>query len=215
MKSINNVLIVGAHFDDAELGAGGTAAKLADQGKNVYKVTLTDNVTRFEQRDIHVDYDSSANQSKKACEILGVHELGFETEECSKLVYSKEVMQRLEAIIFKYNIDTVFIHFNEDMNRDHIEANNICLTAARHCANIFEYQSNGYILDNVFYPTFFVNISDYIEKKKLALSQYGTEHNRMNRLFTTVIERNHIWGYANEVNYAEGFRVVKMIDEVK
>lgn len=36
----------------------------------------------------------------------------------------------------------------------------------------------------------------------------------MNRLFDTVIERNHIWGYANEVEYAEGFRIVKMIDEL-
>ena len=214
MKSINNVLLVGAHFDDSELGAGGTAAKLAQKGKNVYKVTLTDNVTNFEQRDINVGFESSKQQSKKACEILGIQELDIKTEECSKLQYSKEIMQRLETIIFNYNIDTVFIHFNEDMNRDHIEANNICLTAARHCANILEYQSNGYILDNVFYPTFFVNISDYIDKKREALTQYGSEHNRMNRLFDTVIERNHIWGYANEVEYAEGFRIVKMIDEV-
>lgn len=214
MKSINNVLIVGAHFDDAELGAGGTAAKLVDEGKNVYKVTLTDNVTKFDYRKVNVNYESSQIQSKKACDILGVIELDFEPEECSELQYSKSVMQRLERIIFEYNIDTVFIHFNEDMNRDHIEANNICLTAARHCANIFEFQSNGYILDNVFYPTFFVNISDYIDKKRMALASYGTEHNRMNRLFDTVIERNHIWGYANEVEYAEGFRVVKMIDEI-
>lgn len=214
MKSINNVLIIGAHFDDSELGAGGTAAKLSKEGKNVYKVTLTDNVTNFQYRDVNVGFESSRLQSEKACEILGIQELKFQTEECSKLRYSKEVMQRLEAIIFTYNIDSVFIHFNEDMNRDHIEANNICLTAARHCANVFEYQSNGYILDNVFYPTFFVNISDYIEKKREALSQYGSEHNRMNRLFETVIERNHIWGYANEVEYAEGFRIVKMIDEM-
>ncbi|MBQ6153978.1 MAG: PIG-L family deacetylase [Ruminococcus sp.] len=214
MKSINNVLIIAAHFDDAELGAGGTAAKLSAAGKKVYKVTLTDNVTDFSQKHISVGYDSSKQQSKKACEILGVTELEITPEPCSKLQYSKEVMQRLEAIIFEYQIDTVFIHFNEDMNRDHIEANNISLTAARHCANILEYQSNGYILDNVFYPTFFVNISSVIEQKKQALAQYGSEHNRMNRLFDTVIERNHIWGYANEVEYAEGFRVVKMIDEM-
>lgn len=214
MKSIKNVLLIGAHFDDSELGAGGTAAKLAKEGKQVYKITLTDNVTRFNERDVIVDFDSSKIQSNKACNILGIKELDFQTEGCSKLQYSKEIMQRLEAIIFKYDIDTVFIHFNEDMNRDHIEANNICLTAARHCANILEYQSNGYILDNAFYPTFFVNISDYIDKKREALTQYGSEHNRMNRLFDTVIERNHIWGYANEVEYAEGFRIVKMIDEV-
>lgn len=214
MKSMNNILIVGAHFDDAELGAGGTAAKFVEEGKNVYKITLTDNETNFEQRKISVNKQDSITQSKKACDILGVKELDFDTVECSRLCYSKEIMQRLEAVIFQYNIDTVFIHFNEDMNRDHIEANNICLTAARHCANIFEYQSNGYILDNVFYPTFFVNISKYIDKKRSALLQYGDEHNRMNRLFDTVIERNHIWGYANEVEYAEGFRIVKMIDEI-
>lgn len=214
MKSINNVLIIAAHFDDAELGAGGTAAKLAAAGKKVYKVTLTDNVTVFTQKNICVEFEKSKEQSKKASDILGITELDIITEPCSELQYSKKVMQRLEAIIYQYQIDTVFIHFNEDMNRDHIEANNISLTAARHCANILEYQSNGYILDNVFYPTFFVNISSVIELKKQALAQYGSEHNRMNRLFDTVIERNHIWGYANEVEYAEGFRVVKMIDEI-
>lgn len=214
MKSMNNVLIIGAHFDDAELGAGGTAAKLVAEGKNVYKITLTDNVTKFEQRQVTVDYSSSRRQSKEACEVLGIKELEFEPpEECSKLAYSKEIMQRVEKIIFQYKIDTVLIHFSEDMNQDHIEANKICLTASRHCANILEYQSNGYILDNAFYPTFFVNISDYIGVKEKALEKYGEEHNRMNRLFTTILERNHIWGYSNEVEYAEGFRVVKMIDE--
>lgn len=214
MKSFNNILIIGAHFDDSELGVGGTAAKLVEEGKKVYKVTLTDNVTHFEQRNVDVRYDTSKVQSKKACEALGVIELEIVPEECSRLIYSKETMQKLESIIFDKKIDTVFIHFNEDMNRDHIEANNISLVAARHCANILEYQSNGYILDNAFYPTFFVNISNYIEKKRHALSMYSGEHNRMNRLFDTIIERNHIWGYANEVEYAEGFRIVKMIDQL-
>ena len=213
MKSINNVLIIGAHFDDAELGAGGAAAKLVEQGKNVYKLTLTDNITRFEQRNVNVDFQSSINQSSEACEVLGIKQLDFDVEECSKLEYSKEVMQKVEKIIFDYHIDTVFIHFGEDMNRDHVEAHKICLTAARHCANILEFQSNGYILDDAFYPTFFINISDYIDTKKKALDCYSGEHNRLNRLFETIIERNHIWGYANEVDYAEGFRVVKMIDE--
>lgn len=214
MNSMNNILIVGAHFDDAELGAGGTAAKLVAEGKKVYKVTLTDNVTHFEHRNINVDYSSSRMQSKNACSVLGMTEIDFDPpQECSKLEYSKEVMQRLENIIYHYDIDTILLHFSEDMNRDHVEASKICLTAARHCANVLEFQSNGYILDNAFYPTYFVNISDYVKLKEEALSKYGTEHNRMNRLFATILERNHIWGYSNEVEYAEGFRIVKMIDE--
>lgn len=209
---MENILIVGAHFDDAELGAGGTAAKLVKEGKKVYKLTLTDNSTNFNQKNIHVSYDESQKQSSLACEKIGMIEIkDFKPVECSRLSYSKEIMQQVEGVIYEYNIDTVFIHFGTDMNRDHIAANEICLTAARHCSNILEYQSNGYILDNEFYPTFFVDISEYIEQKRSALKMYGEEHNRFNRLFETNIERNHIWGYANEVEYAEGFRIVKML----
>ena len=139
--TMKNILIVGAHFDDAELGAGGTAAKLVADGKNVYKLTLTDNETNFVQKGINVDYDSSKKQSAKACEILGVKEItDFLPIECSKLVYNKEIMQRVEKVIYDYDIDTVFIHFGTDMNQDHIAANSICITAARHCNNILEFQ---------------------------------------------------------------------------
>jgi N-acetylglucosamine malate deacetylase 1 len=209
---MERILIIGAHFDDAELGAGGTAAKLAEDGKKVYKLTLTDNVTRFEQKNIKVDFESSVLQSARACRVLGVQEItDFNPVECSKLMYSKEVMQNIEKIIFKYNFDTVFIHFGTDMNQDHVESSRLCITAARHCRNILEFQSNGYILDNEFYPTYFVDISKYVEKKIEALSQYGSEHNRFDKLFQINVERNHIWGYANEVDYAEGFRIVKML----
>lgn len=213
-KAMKNVLVIGAHFDDAELGAGGTAAKLVAEGKKVYKLTLTDNATNFSQKNINVDFDSSKIQSQKACQVLGVHEItDFTPVECSKLSYNKEIMQRVEKVIYDYDIDTVFIHFGTDMNQDHVAASSICITAARHCSNILEYQSNGYILDNVFYPTYFVDISDYIEKKKEALACYGDEHNRFNRLFETNIERNHIWGYGNEVEFVEGFKLVKFLQK--
>ena len=212
LQNINNVLIVGAHFDDTELGAGGTAIKLREMGKKVYKLTLTDNVTMYPTKNIFVDFSSSKKQSALASAELGMIELSdFEPMECSKLTYSKDIMQRVEKIICDLNIDTLFTHFSSDMNQDHVETSRICITSARHCANIFEFQSNGYILDNVFYPTYFFDISNYINQKKKALSMYSSEHNRLNRLFETSIERNHIWGYANEVEYAEGFKLVKCI----
>ena len=209
---MENILIVGAHFDDTELGVGGTAAKLVSQGKKVYKYTLTDNETKFDRRNISVSFSDSKKQSASAANELGLVEIeNNHPVPCSTLEYSKDIMQQVESIIFDYNIDTVFTHFNADMNQDHVEASRICLTAARHCANVLEFQSNGYILDNEFRPTYFVDVSDFIEQKKKALSCYGLEHDRMNRLFETNIERNHIWGYSNEVEYAEGFRVIKML----
>lgn len=209
---MENILIVGAHFDDAELGAGGTAAKLAAEGKNVYKLTLTDNVTKFDAMNINVAYESSKAQSAKACSVLGIREItDFKPVECSKLEYTQEIMQQIEKYIFDLKIDTIFMHFNADMNTDHVAASRICLTAGRHCKNIIQFQSNGYVLENVYYPTFFVDISDYIEKKEKALSCYGSEHNRFNSLFRITVERNHVWGYSNKVEYAEGFNIIKML----
>ena len=209
---MKNILIVGAHYDDTELGAGGTAAKFAAEGKNVYKLTLTDNVTRFAHMNINVEYETSVRQSSDACKVLGIHEItDFEPVECTKLVYSTEMMQRIESVIYQYKIDTVFMHFASDMNQDHIEAAKLCLTAARHCDNIFQYQSNGYVLDQAYYPTYFVDISDYVEKKIAALECYGEKHNRFNKLFQINVERNHIWGYSNKVEYAEGFLPIKML----
>lgn len=212
---MNNILMVGAHFDDVELGVGGTAAKLASDGKNVYKLTLTDNVTNFKDMNINVEYESSKMQSARSCKVLGINEIvDFKPAECSKLEYSKEIMQRVEKIIYEYNIDTIFMHFNADMNTDHVAASRICLTAGRHCKNIIQFQSNGYVLENVYYPTFFIDISNFIDKKKEALNCYGSEHNRFNRLFESSIERCHVWGYANKVEYAEGFNIIKMLMDI-
>lgn len=62
---MKNILIIGAHFDDAELGAGGSAAKWVSQGKKVYKYTLTDNETIFPQRNIHVKFEDSKRQRNR------------------------------------------------------------------------------------------------------------------------------------------------------
>lgn len=209
---MENILIVGAHYDDTELGCGGAAAKFAAEGKQVYKLTLTDNVTKFSQMNIHVLYETSVQESALACKVLGIREVTeFEPIECCQLRYNTETMQRVEDIIYSYHIDTVFMHYADDLNQDHIAASRICLTAARHCENIFFFQSNLYVLPNPFAPTCFIDISAQIEKKKEALLQYTGDHNRFNALFETNIQRNRVWGYANKVEYAEGFVAQKIL----
>lgn len=208
---MNNILAIGAHFDDVDLGVGGSCAKWSKEGKRVFKLTLTDNKTNFVQKGIIVDYDSSFLASKKACEILGIKELYLKKPlPCNSLEYSMETMQEIESIIYEYNIDTVVIHFSDDANQDHCSAYKLCVTAARHCDNVLMFLSNGYITHHSFEPRFFVDISEYVEIKKKALSQYSSEHNRFNRLFEINIERNHIWGYSNHCEYAEGFMIIKM-----
>ena len=212
---MDRILIIGAHYDDAELGAGGTAAKLSAEGKAVYKLTLTNNEvaeSAFNRATKHTD---SVQDSARACAILGVEEISFPQEPVCQLRYSTEIMQRVEQVILDYSIDTVFVHSEFDTNQDHCEAGKISKTAARHCSSILIYQSNLYVCEKPFYPTVFFDISGYIAQKRVALNQYGIEHQRFgaenDTLFANNIGRNKLWGYSNGVQYAEGFLPFKLL----
>ncbi len=206
----NNILIIGAHFDDAELGAGGVAARFVQEGKKVYKITLTDTEVISKKDNLNIVGDRAKENSANASAILGVEELKFGTSPYGNLEYSQKMMQELENIIDYYHIDTCFIHFKNDYNTDHLAAHKLCLTAARHCKNILMYQSNPYIIVEDFYPNVFFDISNFIYLKKKALACYDPEHNRQGNLFETNIARNKIWGYGNHVAYSEGFVAVKL-----
>jgi LmbE family N-acetylglucosaminyl deacetylase len=216
-NEMENILMIGAHYDDVELGCGGTAARFISEGKKVYKLILTDNFVRESSFNKFTAPDKSMEESKKACEILGIQEISDFTKvpNCN-LTYSTELMQRIESIILKYTIDTVFMHSQNDMNHDHIEAARICMVAARHVSNLYTYRSNIYITEAHYVPRVYWDISDFYEKKKEALSSYGIEHQRsmangMNHLFENIICQNKIWGYAIDKLYAEGFEVIKEV----
>lgn len=213
---MKRVLIIGAHYDDTELGAGGTAAKLVDEGCQVYKVTLTDNEVVESAYNRKTSQKDSIEDSKCASKILGIKEItDVPQAPVCQLTYSTEMMQALEKVILEKQIDTVFVHSEFDVNQDHCAAGKIGKTAARHCDNILIYQSNLYVCEQPFYPTVFFDISNYIDQKRQALAQYGIEHQRFgaenDTLFENNIRRNKVWGYSNGVRYAEGFLPFKIL----
>lgn len=213
---MKNILVVGAHFDDAELGCGGSIAKWVKEGKKVFKLTLTDNETNFSIKDIYVDADESFEDSEKACKVLGIEKqykiLGTH---CGGLVYNKNRMQYVESLIFSLEIETLLIHYMNDLNQDHAEASKICYTAGRYCDTVLMYQSNRYILPTDFYPRVFVDITDFFELKCKALQCYRIGHDRYKRLFTETGCYNMSQGYSvfteEKERYAEAFQPLKMV----
>lgn len=213
---MQNILVIGAHYDDAELGAGGSMAKWSKEGKTVFKLTLTDNVTNFDKKGIKVENDSSVKESAEACKILGIKELtDFYLEECTNLQFNKKQMQQIESFIIDNNIDTIVMHYTSDIQQDHVHAATISYVAGRYCDNILMYQSNKYVLPEDFYPRYFIDITNTVELKKKALACYGEGHNRYNSLFDMTITQNRVEGYKINMNekesYAESFMIMKMV----
>jgi LmbE family N-acetylglucosaminyl deacetylase len=211
---MKKILAVGAHFDDVELAAAGTLNYLSKKGAKVFKITLTDNVTKSKELKLNVKFDSSKKSSHNACKILGVKEIQNQMiKKCNFLYYDTVLMQYLEKIIIDNKIDTVFTHYKEDVNKDHVACHEIATTAARHCQNIMTFQSNFYVVNKAFSPNFFVDISNNVDNKIKSLNCYDSEHNRKNSLFENTIDRNRVWGMSNGVKYAEAFLPIKFLQK--
>lgn len=213
---MEKILVIGAHYDDAELGAGGAMAKWVEEGNKVYKMTLSDNVTNFDARGIHVNYEDSVTESHKACEVLGVEEvLNIPIQKCTELEWNKKQMQAIESFVLDNKIDTILLHNIFDIQQDHVHAATISYVAGRYCKRILSYQSNKYILPMDYYPRFYVDITKTVQKKIDALNCYGTSHNRYSQLFDMTIKQNRVWGFQATMNndeaYAEAFSVIKYL----
>lgn len=213
---MEKILVIGAHYDDPELAAGGSMAKWVMEGKKVYKLILTDNETNFSQKKIFVKREKSVKESARSCEVIGCEEVLWEEVKCGKLAYEQKYMQKIEAFIFNTKIDTILIHHLSDVNQDHAASSTLSYVAGRYCDKILTYQSNKYILPTDFYPRYFVDITSTVEKKKKALECYSGDHNRFNSLFNMTIQQNRVWGYQSSMNekecYAEAFGVIKFVE---
>ena len=208
-----NILIVGAHHDDIELGCGGTVARLAEEGNNVYGITLTNSETHYEEKNIHRTREQAIKEAEKAAKIINLQqrELEIAQSDNGELVYSPKLMRCLEKFIVENNVNTVFSHWQYDMNTDHAAASQLTIVAARHVPNILQFRSNWYQPDRAFNGIYYVDISEHIHKKIKSLEQYKIEIiNRSSEWIDSFIDHNRSYGFSVGVEYAEVFEPVRI-----
>ena len=209
-----NILAVGAHWDDIELGCSLTLKKLGEKGHKIFTVVVCSS-QYGKNEDEGMNEDNALEYGLKSFDMMGANYIPTEKEPNSKLVYGKKIMQELEEIASNNKIDGVFTHWFGDVNTDHKAVWEISRTAFRNIKNCFMYQSNSYS-DNVdvFKPNFYFGFSneEYGMKEKF-LSQYENEWSRRkDRWSREIFERERYWGHVSGNDYAEGFQTGKLVD---
>jgi len=120
-----NVLVIGPHPDDQELGMGGTIARLAGQGHEVLLLDMTNGEpTPFG------DPVTRQAEAMRAAEILTPtgkptirrHLLGLKNRE---VVHTVEARHKLAAVIRAFRADILFAPFPEDAHPDHVAVTRI------------------------------------------------------------------------------------------
>ena len=209
-----NILAIGAHWDDIELGCGLTLKALKDRGHNIFSSVICSSQYGVNENE-GMKESEALKCGLRSFELIGSTYIPTDKVSNSNLIYNKKTMQILEEIVNIKKIDTVFTHWFGDLNTDHKATWDISRTAFRNVKNFFMYQSNSYGDNvNIFTPNFYFsfNKQDYKFKEKL-LSQYVTEWNRRkSRWIREIFEREQYWGHISNNDYAEGFHVAKLVD---
>ena len=179
-----DILAIGAHPDDIELGCGATIAKEISLGKKIGVLDLTRGElgTRgsAEIRDL---------EAKKAADVLnlsfrinlGLADGFFENNEENQL--------KIIEIIREYQPDIVLIHPKYDRHIDHGKASKLCsdacfLSGLRKIETKFNNKNQEhwrpknvyrYIQWQNIEPDFVVDVTGYINKKKEAVMAYSSQ----------------------------------------
>jgi LmbE family N-acetylglucosaminyl deacetylase len=205
-----NVLAIGAHFDDIELGCGGTVARHVSQGDNVIMLVLTNSA--------YYNYDGVAIRTEEvakkegleASKILGVKNLlsiGLETK---TLQYGFELIEIINKVIDDNNIDIIYTHWDKDVHQDHSAIGRATLNAGRHVKSILMYRSNWYHTTTEFRGNYYVDISDFIDIKISAVKAHENEYKKFGQGWVDFfVNENSNAGKKIGCEYAEAFEIVK------
>lgn len=172
-----NVLAIGAHFDDIELGCAGALAKHKANGDNIfiYVATLS-GYNNHKNEIIRADKVASI-EGERAAKILGA------TLYCGKfptmqLEFCEELNIDILNVLNKHKIDTVYTHWHGDVHHDHQALSRATMHCARHIPRILMYRSNWYHSPYEFKGNFYVDITDFWHIKEKAIRAHQSEFDR-------------------------------------
>jgi len=186
------VLQLGAHGDDEILGVGGTLAKYAQEGHEVFSVVFIGKMNKELAKVIGTRYDDDVlqlrkRQSLRAAEILRIKEsryLDFEDETLEESLLSCTIA--IERLIKEIKPQIIFTHHRGDANQDHRGVFKACIVACRHYrdspfSSIYCYETLSTTEQTpnypefAFLPNFYINIESVLEMKIDAMKCYDDE----------------------------------------
>jgi LmbE family N-acetylglucosaminyl deacetylase len=207
-----NVLAIGAHFDDVELGCGGTLAKHKASGDRVYIYVATESGYRSHDQSVVRSNEVARREGEEAVRRLGADELICGPFKTLAVEFVDELTVEILRIVQEKDIDIVYTHWTGDVHHDHQAVARASLHSCRHVPRLLMYRSNWYHSPSDFRGAFFVDITSHWGTKEKAIRAHESEiartHERWISFFRHEAENA---GQRMGVELAEVFEVVKWL----
>lgn len=208
-----NILAIGAHFDDVELGCGGAIARHAMKGDDVYVFVATVSGFANQYHQAVRASECALSEARKAMEILGVRELLCGNFKTLEVEFVDALNIEILKIVQERKIDMVYTHWTGDIHHDHQAVARASLHCCRHVPRLLMYRSNWYHSTLEFRGNFYADISDYWSTKERAIRAHVTEVDRTGEKWISFFKNEAVnAGQRIGVTYAEVFEVVKWLE---
>jgi LmbE family N-acetylglucosaminyl deacetylase len=207
-----NILAIGAHFDDIELGCGGTIAKHVAAGDKVYAYVATDSGFKNQNNEIIRTNETALDEGQIAMAILGAELIrgNFNTLEVE---FTEELNVQILRIVKDQRIDKVYTHWIGDIHHDHQAVARASLHSCRHVPSMLMYRSNWYHSNLDFRGNFYVDITNFLDRKMESVRAHKSEMNRTQekwiKFFRNEAENA---GQRIGVQYAEVYELIKWLE---
>ncbi|WP_303637499.1 PIG-L deacetylase family protein [Stenotrophomonas tuberculopleuritidis] len=167
----HDILAIGAHPDDIELGCGGSLAKHADAGARIHALVLSRG-----GRGCHEGIDRS-DESHRALHRLGaVRIIQHDFPDTRFPACRNEIIAAIEAACAQVRPHRVYTMCGEDHHQDHRTAHEASIIACRSVPQILCYESPSTLPQ--FAPQVFEDISAQLDLKIRALREHASQCSR-------------------------------------
>ena len=206
-----NVLGIGAHFDDLEIGCSGTLIKHVQSQDKVTMLVLTDSAYNNPENVEVRDVATARSEGEAAADIIGADLICLDYKTWH-LPFDESLTSRIRYYIEKLEIDIIYSHWVYDLHRDHQYAGKSTLMAGRHVPRYLMYRSNYYDTEQQFRGNFYSDISEVFEKKIEVIKSHKSELERVDYSWLEFINKqNGNDGQKTGVAYSECFEVVRYL----
>jgi LmbE family N-acetylglucosaminyl deacetylase len=197
-----NVLAVGAHPDDIELGCGGTLRKHVLKGDKVYYV-----IASLGERS--GDKDKRQAETMAAAELMGVSDVYFLNLPDTMIMHDGTTVSLLDEYIKKIKPEIVYVHSPKDYHQDHANIAKSVLSASRTMrSSIFLYETPSTTIE--FRPVAYIEISEVFEHKSKCIEKYVSQNDKEYLEKEAIIGLAKVRGRTMGVEFAEAFEVARL-----
>jgi len=223
---MNKVLVVSAHPDDEILGAGGTLLKHKNYGDELHWLIITNvDETQGFNREFVKNRQLEIKKIEKEIGFKSLTMLDFPTMSLSSESLIN-LIPLISRIVAKISPEIIYTMNRSDAHSDH----RVVFDAIASCTKSFRYPSVKQffmyetlsetefapaISERQFIPNYFVDISEYIDKKIELMKIYSTElgEHPFPRSIRNIKALATYRGAFAGVEYAEAFQIVHIIDK--